>query len=293
MLAEVLAEVLGTAEGAGVDVTADFLDLGLDSIVALSVVQAVRRRGIALRARLMLDCATVRELAAAIDSDVAAVERSDDVPGAATTPGPIPLLPNGRWLYQYGDPRRLAQTEVFRLPAGITRAQLEALLRNVIDGHEVLRARLDRDALALTPHPPREVLSEATASGDLNDAVAEQAEGSVQRMDPEHGSMLDAVWLHHPEVEGGLLILTAHVLALDPASWRILVGELENAWHALASGRSPMPVREHTSLRQWSRLLTERAAGLGTCDFWVRQFDGATPRSVPAASIPPPIGWPM
>ncbi|MEV0672113.1 amino acid adenylation domain-containing protein [Mycobacterium sp. NPDC050441] len=277
LLAQVLAEVLGT-DGAGVDVTADFLDLGLDSIVALSVVQAVRRRGVALRARLMLDCATVRELAAAIDTDAAAVAHAHDADDeAAPETSPIPLLPNGRWLYQYGDPRRLAQTEVFRLPAGITRSQLEALLRNVIDGHEVLRTRLDRETLALVPHASGEVLSEATGSGVLNAAVAEQADLSVQRLDPENGSMLDAVWLHHPQTDDGLLILTAHVLALDPASWRILVGELENSWHALASGRAPMPVREHTSLRQWSRLLSERAATLDTCGFWERQFDGDDP----------------
>ena len=55
-----------------VDVTADFLQLGLDSIVALSVVQAAPARGIALRARLMVECDNIRELAAAIDSDAAA-----------------------------------------------------------------------------------------------------------------------------------------------------------------------------------------------------------------------------
>lgn len=278
LLAQVLSEVLGTTDGAGVDVTADFLDLGLDSIVALSVVQAVRRRGVALRARLMLDCATVRELAAAIDADADAVAQDRDAADqAAPETTPIPLLPNGRWLYQYGDPRRLAQTEVFRLPRGITRAQLETLLRNVIDGHEVFRTRLDLETLALVPHERGEILSEATGSGELDAAVAEQADLSVQRLDPQNGSMLDAVWLHHPQTHGGLLILTAHVLALDPASWRILVGELENAWHALSSGRTPLPVREHTSLRQWSRLLSERAAALDTCGFWERQFDGDDP----------------
>lgn len=278
VLAEVLGEVLGTPAGSGIDVTADFLDLGLDSIVALSVVQAVRRRGVALRARLMLDCATVRELAAAIDADAAAAAQADDATDdVAPETTPIPLLPNGRWLYQYGDPRRLAQTEVFRLPAGTTRAQLEALLRNVIDGHEVFRTRLHRETLTLVPHAPGEVLSEADGSGELTAAVAEQADLSVQRLDPETGTMLDAVWLHHPQTDGGLLILSAHVLALDPASWRILVGELENAWHALASGRTPLPVREHTSLRQWSRLLSERAAGLDTSGFWEQQFDGDDP----------------
>lgn len=273
VLAEVLADVLGTP--AGVDVTADFLDLGLDSIVALSVVQAVRRRGVALRARLMLDCTTIRELAAAIDSD--AVDRSTAAPDAVPDTRPIPLLPNGRWLYQYGDPRRLAQTEVFRLPAGITRDQLETLLHNVIDGHEVLRARLDVETLTLIAQPPQQVLTEATGSGDLGAAVAEQAEQSVQRLDPHRGSMLDAVWLHHPQLAGGALILTAHVLALDPASWRILVGELENAWHALACGREPLPVREHTPLRRWAQLLSERAATLDSCAFWERQFDGDDP----------------
>ena len=64
-LAELIAELLGQPR---VDVTADFLALGLDSIMALSVVQAARARGIALRARLVLDCTSIRELAEAIDA---------------------------------------------------------------------------------------------------------------------------------------------------------------------------------------------------------------------------------
>jgi mycobactin peptide synthetase MbtF len=268
VLADVLAEMLDTGH---VDVTADFLELGLDSIVALSVVQAVRRRGIAMRARLMLDCSTVRELATAIDNDEV---RIDDVEEES---GPIPLLPNGRWLYQYGDPRRLAQTEAFRLPAGITREHLDTVLRTVIDGHEVLRTRLDRATMTLVAHPVGAVLSEVTVSADLARGVAEQAKMSVERIDPQQGSMIDAVWLHHPDAGSGVLILTAHVLALDPASWRIMVGELETAWHALAAGRRPTPIREHTSLRQWSRLLSDRALKLDTCDFWDRQFDGDDP----------------
>jgi mycobactin peptide synthetase MbtF len=268
VLADVLAEVL---EATQIDVTADFLDLGLDSIVALSVVQAVRRRGVALRARLMLDCSNVRELAAAIDSDV---EVDTDVHEGTD---PIPLLPSGHWLYQYGDPRRLAQTEVIRLPGGITRDQLAALLRNVIDGHEVLRSRLDRDTMTLVGHVNDDVLSEAVVSGDLAAAVSEHARASVDRLDPEAGSMLDAVWLHVGADGSSVLVLTAHVLAIDPASWRIVLGELEAGWHALTSGSSPAPAREHTSLRQWSRLLAERARTLDTCDFWAAQFDGDDP----------------
>ncbi|MDV3128306.1 amino acid adenylation domain-containing protein [Mycobacterium sp. 21AC1] len=282
VLAEVLADVLDAGDPEHLDVTADFLDLGLDSIVALSVVQAVRRRGIALRARLMLDCSTVRELAAAIDSDESV---GDD--RFEEESGPIPLLPNGRWLYQYGDPRRLAQTEAFRLPAGTTREHLEAVLRNVVDGHEVLRSRLDRVTMTFIAHPVGEVLSEVAVSGDLTAAVSEQAGHSVERIDPQRGSMLDVVWLRHADGTD-VLILTAHVLALDPASWRIVVGELETGWHAVTAGRNATPVREHTSLRQWSRLLSERALKLDTCDFWERQFEGADP-DIGARRIDPVI----
>ncbi|HEX7824778.1 MAG TPA: phosphopantetheine-binding protein, partial [Mycobacterium sp.] len=272
VIAEALAEVLDIGDVARVDVTADFLDLGLDSIVALSVVQAVRRRGVTLRARLMLDCGTVRDLGAAIDSDTevhGAESDGDDTP--------IPLLPSGHWLFQYGDPRRLAQTEALRLPDGITGEQIGTMLRTVIDGHEVLRSRLDLDAMTLVAHPGALTVDEVVVSGEWTAAVAEHTRLAVERIDPQRGSMLDVVWLRDPDGGAGVLLLTAHVLALDPASWRIVLGELETGWHAVTSGRRPALGREHTSLRQWSLLLAERALKLDTCDFWERQLDGGDP----------------
>lgn len=267
-LVQVLAELL---DGAEIDVTADFLALGLDSIVALSVVQAARRRGIPLRARLMLECASVRELAVAIDNESVSAEPNDH-----DETGPIPLLPNAYWLYEHGDPRRLAQTESIWLPDGITGGQLRQMLRAVVDGHEVLRCRLDVETMTLVAHEPGDILSEVTVEGDLAEAVAWHADESVQRLDPQRGSMLTGVWLRRPDGPG-VLVLTAHVLALDPASWRIVLGELDAAWHTMRSGKAPKPIREHTSLRRWSRLLRERAQELQTCDFWAGQLDGEDP----------------
>lgn len=270
VLAEVLGELLDTKV---VDVNADFLDLGLDSIVALSVVQAVRRRGVSVRARLMLECASIRELAAAIDTEGDAVGTDEFDTGDT---GPIPLLPAGHWLLAHGDPRRLAQTEAIRLPAGVTRERLETLLRNVVDGHAALRSRLDRETMTLVEHLRTDFLTEVAVTGDLASLVAAHTDSAVQRIDPERGVMFDAVWLRHA---GGdeVLLLTAHVLAMDPASWQIVLGEIETGWHALVADRRPAVVREHTSLRQWSRLLAERALKLETCEFWERQLAGADP----------------
>ncbi|BBY30722.1 non-ribosomal peptide synthetase [Mycolicibacterium sediminis] len=268
VLRDVLAEVLDASE---IDVTADFLDLGLDSIVALSVVQVVRRRGLSLRARLLLECSTVRELAAAIDADKgAAVRAADD------GDDPIPLLPNAHWLLAHGDARRLAQSEAIRLPDGITREHLDAMLRAVVDGHPVLRSRLDPDTMTLMPRAATDVLREVIVEGGMAAAVTEQTRDAVERLDPRRGVMLDAVWLR-PADGPGVLLLTPHVLAVDPASWRIVLGELETGWHAIVQGRTPTPVREHTTLREWSKLLAERALKLETADFWVHQLAGADP----------------
>lgn len=269
-LAELLSELLHQPR---VDVSTDFLQLGLDSIVALSVVQAARARGIALRARLILECANVRELAEAIDSEniTARSDLEDDT-------GPTPVLPNGRWLYEYGEPRRLAQTEAIRLPDDVTRAQLDAALAGIIDGHEVLRARLDRAAMTLvsTPASDAALVHEVAVSGELQAVVPEHAARAVDRLDPERGTLLAAVWLR-PPAGPSVLLLAAHVLALDPASWRVVLGELDGALRSLAAGRPPAPIREHTSYRRWAGALVERAHRLDTVEFWAAQSEGADP----------------
>lgn len=108
------------------------------------------------------------------------------------------------------------------------------------------------------------------------DAVAEHSAHAVERIDPQRGSMMSAVWLR--ESDGpGVLMLVAHVLALDPASWRIVLGELDASWHTITSGLDPLATTEHTSYRRWSRMLAERAARLDTCDFWAAQLEGADP----------------
>lgn len=268
-LAELLSELLQLP---AIDMTADFLQLGLDSIVALSVVQAARRRGIPLRARLILECGTVRELAAAIDGEASDVphEAEDD-----TTP--IPLLPNAHWLYEYGEPRRLAQVEAIRLPENITGDQVRTALKRLVDGHQVLRTRLDRAAMTLVPSPSTDILAEVTPTddpaGDLKEAVAEHAHQAVESLDPERGRLLAAAWLQR----GNVLVLAAHVLAMDPASWRVVLGELDAALHALADGHPPAPIREHTSFRRWAQALVQRAETLDTAPFWLDQLRGDDP----------------
>ena len=271
-LAEVLSETLHSTQ---VDVNAEFLQLGLDSIAALTLVQAARRRGIALRARLILECNTIRELAAAVDAETAT---TGPEPEEAT--GPIPLLPNARWLYEYGEPRRLAQMEVIALPAGISGQQLRTALTAVVDGHEVLRTRLDRDTLTLLPVPASPILTEVEVAGDLHATVTEHARTALQRLDPEQGTLLSAVFFRNHDAPN-VLLLAAHVLAMDPASWRVVLGELDVALHALRHGEPVTPVLEHTSYRRWAAGTGRARRSAGHVPFWNTQIAGDDPNSEP------------
>lgn len=266
-LVELLAEVF---DGATPGVETDLRELGLDSIVALSMVRAARRRGLPLRPRTVLSCTTIRDLAAALDREVDEVARDG---AAVADDGPIPLLPAGRWLYQYGNPRRLGQVEAVRLPADIDPGQLRAALAAIVAAHPLLRARLDPAELTLHPIEPSEkldVLTEITVDQADLSVVTEYGTRLLASLDPEAGVMLRAIWLRGPD-GAGVLLLGGHVLALDPVSWQVILGEL----HAALAGAEPLP--ERSGYRRWAAALTARAQTLDTVEFWAAQLDGNDP----------------
>jgi mycobactin peptide synthetase MbtF len=270
-LAELLGEILGIAQ---IDPNADFLELGLDSIVALSVVQSARRRGIAMRARLVLECGSIRELAAAIDAEAAEAARS--TPDTEAESGPIPLLANAHWLYEYGEPRRLAQAEAIRLPEGMTGEQLRTALATIVDGHEVLRSRLDRATMTLRADRPTDFLTEVAVPGDLQAAVGVHIGQAIDYLDPERGKLLAAAWLRPPTGQS-VLVLAAHVLGMDPVSWQVVLGELDATLHALIAGKTPARVREHTSYRRWADAMIQRAETVDSEAYWAAQLGGDDP----------------
>ncbi|BBY58831.1 non-ribosomal peptide synthetase [Mycolicibacterium sarraceniae] len=261
-----VAELLGLTD---VDIDADLLELGLDSIVALSLVQAARRLGLPLRARLVLECGTLRELAAAVDRDTA-----EELAAGPEPEGPIPALPAVHWLYEHGDPRRLAQIEAIILPPDATADRLRQLLDAIADRHEMFRSRLDLTTMTFVPAERQSIpLTEVEVSGQLGDAITEHAAAAIDRLDPGRGQLIEALWLHRPG-DAGVLVLAVHVVAMDPASWRIVLGELTANWSAPGA---ELFGGERVSYRRWAHALAERAAGLDTVDFWLAQLDGADP----------------
>lgn len=276
-LAELLCEVLDSAQ---VDVTTDFLEMGLDSIAALSMVQAARRRGFELRARLMLECNNIRELAAAIDRGVGVARPA---PVDADRFGVVSPAPIVKWMLEAGGYRRFTQNLLIALPAELTADRLDAVLRTLLDRHDMLRAILHTDdggSHRLVTRPPAtvrvaDVLHRVDASAQQ--VLAAEALAALDRIDPATGSVIQAVWFTG---ETPCLLMCVHHLATDVVSWYVLLDALAQLDAELSAGETPAPEAEYTTYREFGRLLAERAGTdevAGQRQYWLDQSSGADP----------------
>lgn len=288
-LVDLLTEVL---DGARVAVTTDFLEMGLDSIVALTTVQAARRRGIEMRARLMLVCDNIRELAAAIDAGASEHAPAAVVPERYGTVTPAPIM---SWMYEHGHFRRFTQNVLIALPPDITGDRLLQILQALLNRHDMLRSILETTTTGgyrLTTRPPGavaadDVLVRVDPGPDrLQDALASEAVAALDRIDPVRGSMLQGVWFGG---QPSVLMLCVHHLATDVVSWYVILGALAQLAAEIEAGAAPGREAEYTTYRQWTALLEQRSRSAEVADqrdYWVRQL--AAPDPVLGSRLPDP-----
>ncbi|CAN3985600.1 amino acid adenylation domain-containing protein [Kitasatospora purpeofusca] len=245
-----VAEVL-RLEDAGVD--QDFFRLGGDSILAISLLTALRRAGLHVTARQLFANSVLGALAAVASREGAARADHEDV---AT--GPVTGSPVLRWLGGSTDAvDGFVQSVVLTTPAELTAEALDAVLGAVVARHDMLRARLVRGEQWGFDVPEAE--TEAGASVAASAVGWEESELPLDdcaalataRLDPDRGVMLRAVWRR----EARQLVLVVHHVVVDGVSWHVLREDLTTAWRRWAEGDPVELPPVGTSFRRWTQLL--------------------------------------
>ncbi|WP_459973885.1 amino acid adenylation domain-containing protein, partial [Mycobacterium sp. MUNTM1] len=274
ILADIYAQVLGV-ERVGVDDS--FFDLGGDSILSMQVVSRARNAGVICRPRDIFVEQTVARLARV--SEVAA----DGEFGAADEGiGPVVATPIMRWLQTIDGPiDEFNQTMVLAAPAGVSDADVAAVLQALLDRHPMLRLRVQDDGAGGWSLEAPEVGS--VQADDclrvveaLSDAALIEARG---RLNVADGALLSAVWASATSQ----LALVIHHLAVDGVSWRTLIEDINIAWAQLHNAQPVALPAPGTSFARWSSLLVDYAqspAVTAQADAW-RQV-AATPAALPA-----------
>ncbi len=257
LLCAVFADVLGV-QRVGIDDS--FFDLGGDSIVSVRLVSEARAAGLEITPRDVLAEHTVLGLAAVARP----LSAADDI-GTADLVGETGLTPIIARLAELGGPiEEYHLAMLVRTPAGLRRGHLVAALDVLLERHGALRAKLRRDnGLSLEVTKPdfgdaESLLLRVEASTVDPDRLAAESVAASRRLDPESGTMLQAVWFDAAGKPGRLL-LVAHHLVIDAMSWRVLLEELGTACDAVRTGSAPELPPSATSFWAWSRELAEQS----------------------------------
>ncbi|MGI5507311.1 amino acid adenylation domain-containing protein [Lentzea sp. CA-135723] len=239
----------------------DFFELGGDSILAISLLSALRAEGVFVTATQIFVNRTPRALAAVASRDGAAAVDHDDVPT-----GPVAGLPIVQWLGETtGAVDGFVQSVVLNTPASLSADALTEILDAVVARHDMLRARLVRGAAWSFDIPADGSALWEESDAPLESCVAAATEG----LDPDAGIMLRAVW--RPAARQ--LVIVIHHVVIDGVSWRILFDDLALAWQQVSSG-SPVELRPvGTSFRRWTQLL-EQASFSGDRAYYSRALPG-------------------
>ncbi|RZU54020.1 non-ribosomal peptide synthase protein (TIGR01720 family)/amino acid adenylation domain-containing protein [Krasilnikovia cinnamomea] len=284
VLAETFAEVLGLTQVGPDD---DFFTLGGDSILSITVATRARARGLVVGPRDVFARRTPSAIAAGLpdtpspiagEPDAGAVAAALDGLDGAGDPGDVVALPIVHQLRADGGPiTRFHLSALVQTPAGADPATIAAALQAVLDRHDALRLRLTRLAgllwsLEVRPAGAVAAANLLTRVTGLDD-LAGHLDAAVARLDPDAGTMVQAVHFDAGAHEPGRLFLAVHHLAVDGVSWRILLADLADAYTEVAAGRPARLAAVGTSLRAYGRLVAAEAVDrtrLAELEHWAR-----------------------
>ncbi|WP_461016769.1 amino acid adenylation domain-containing protein [Streptomyces daliensis] len=308
LLCGLFGEVLGLERVGPGD---SFFALGGDSILSMLLVSHARRAGLVITSRQVFEHRTPAGLAAvavavAVATDADGGRADGAVPSGMPATGEVPLTPVMRELLDRAGPEEAAkvfQSATLVTPAGLDPAALTGALRAVLDGHDVLRARLEggsadegeegnggggeggwrlvvpeASAVAVAAE---ELLHRVDVTGqDPGPAAEARLRWAVERLDPRSGVMLQAVWLDAGPGEPGRLLLAISHFVVDTVSWQILLPDLERAYAALADGHRPVLDPVATPFRQWACEVAAQATDArrtGELSYWTRLLSARDP----------------
>ncbi|HEU5160839.1 MAG TPA: amino acid adenylation domain-containing protein [Streptosporangiaceae bacterium] len=290
-LARIWADVLGLDR---VGVEDNFFAIGGDSILSIQVVARARQAGLRLTAKDLFVHQTVAALA-----PVVAPVGDHDADRPVT--GDVPLTPIQRWFFgtHVVNPRHFNQSTVVELTADVDEQMVERALDALVVHHDALRMRFEPTGGQWRQHnaPPMPgtfVLGRRDLSGMAPDeqlaAMEKTADEVHVGFDLGRGPLLRGVLFIRGEGRQPCLLLVAHHLVVDGVSWRILLDDLETAYHQLARGEPVRLAAKTTSFRDWAHRLAGHVAAGGLdheVAHWAATLDGRPP---PQDEAPRPLG---
>ncbi|WP_367127826.1 amino acid adenylation domain-containing protein [Saccharothrix sp. HUAS TT1] len=281
VLADAWRRALGVAE---VGVHDNFFDLGGDSILSLQVVAAARAAGLHLTSRDVFTHQTIAALAGHT-----ATGPRPALPATGDPAGDAPLTPIQHWFFdRYRPDTPFHQYVVADLDPDVDPTALDTALAALLARHDALRTTFGADGrqrVAPVPAGPVLAVDDRDVATVLETALA-------SGVDLVAGPLLRAV-LVGAAAGRPRLLLAVHHLVVDGVSWRVLLEDLDRAYHQAARGEPVDLGTPTTSFTDWARRLADHVAA-GRLDdeipYWTDPARRTAAQAVPRRGAATPAG---
>lgn len=262
----------------------DFLRLGGDSILAVTLAGRAKYAGLVLTARQVLELRTAAKMAAILEAGTGSPSQA--AAGITLQPaqpddgfGTVPLPPVARWMMsKVGDLEGFTQSFTFRSEQLRSLPDVVSLIASLLERHPMLNAVLEGQGATASMSVPREGLgaAELVSAGKAGEDPSDPNSWDAPETSARAGRCVRARWW--PDADGaGIVALEIHHLVVDGVSWRILLDDIDRILAPIGTDLAP----SGTSYRAWMRSAQSLAHGpelLGQAARW------AELKTAPAAS---------
>ena len=280
-LAQIWSQLLGIEE---IGIYDNFFELGGDSILAIQAIALANSYGLKLSPKLLFKHQMIAELAGIAETSTHQAEQ-----GLVT--GSVPLTPIQQWFFEQNltDAHHWNQSILLEVREKLNPTLLEQAIEKLLEHHDALRLRFEKtetkwqqniaslgQTIPFTDYDLSEIFNIDTEIEKIANQLQTSFNLSVE-------PLIRIAFFNLGENRTDRLLIIIHHLIIDGVSWRILLEDLQNAYHQLSGrysalqGQSllPPPSRgqgktvqlppKTTSFKEWS----ERQYLPSDLDYWL------------------------
>lgn len=258
-LAQIWSQLLGIEQ---IGIHDNFFELGGDSILAIQAIAKANQIGLQLTPKFLFQYQTIAELATIAGTSVIQAEQ-----GLVT--GFVPLTPIQHWFFEQNltDAHHWNQSILLEVRQALNPTLLEQAIEKLLEHHDALRLRFEQNETRWQqnitslgqPIPFTYFDFTETPNTSLNSEIEKIANQLQASFNLSVEPLVRIAFFNLGENRTHRLLLIIHHLIIDGVSWRILLEDLQNAYHQVQ-----LPPKT-TSFKEWS----ERKYLPSDLDYWL------------------------
>ncbi|MDK2594356.1 non-ribosomal peptide synthetase [Pseudoalteromonas obscura] len=280
-LVAIWAEYLKLDE-AQISVTANFFELGGDSILSIQIASKAAQQGLHFRVKDIFAAKTIRALTEYVSCTDA--QTHDQAPSE----GQMQLMPiHNEFFADETQWHHYNQSLILNVSSKLAQCPFSDFVKLIVERHDALRLCFEKSEQGWQAEflPIEQLdLNKAFQLVDLNahpEINIEAYANDIQKtLNPAKGELFKLVYFHDVEKEQGKLLWVIHHLVVDGVSWRILTEDLHTLVQQWEQKQTLALNAKTTSYQQWAESLHELASSehyQNQLEYWQRQASVAVP----------------